>query len=258
VLVGAPAAEANAALPAAGEVYVIYGQATGFGAELDLESLPATRGFRIDGLAPAGQLGQRVSGAGDVNGDGFSDFLLGSGTEQAYLVFGGDFTASVTHAGTAGADTLSGNSGANRFVAGTGNDVMNGNGGKDVFHGGAGDDIMSVTSAAFQLADGGSGEDTLRMAGGAWTLDLTQLPDSRTAGIESIDLGAGGRTLVLTVRDVLALSDISNELRVEGGSGTVTIGAGWSQEADEVGVNTYRRYVSGAAALLIDSDLAVL
>jgi hypothetical protein len=75
--------------------YVVFGRAGG--GTIDLERL-GTRGFRIDG--PTRRNGGAglgpVAGAGDVNGDGRPDFLLGAGTAEggrlrsgsAYVVFG--------------------------------------------------------------------------------------------------------------------------------------------------------------------------
>ncbi len=66
--------------PNTGVVYVIYGKSSGF-TDVDLAStdLAATaRGFRVLGAdADDGISRVNVSSAGDVNGDGFEDLLLG-------------------------------------------------------------------------------------------------------------------------------------------------------------------------------------
>jgi hypothetical protein len=81
----------------AGETYVVFGRASGFGAALDLSSLNGTNGFRIAGIDANDNSGFSVSGAGDINGDGFADLLIGAyggdpggddGAGEAYVVFG--------------------------------------------------------------------------------------------------------------------------------------------------------------------------
>ncbi len=87
----------------AGSAYVVYGQATPDLADLDLASVggvtttKTVRGFRIDGAIQNDELGATVGGAGDVNGDGIGDVLIGApgaGNEMrtdsgsAYVVYG--------------------------------------------------------------------------------------------------------------------------------------------------------------------------
>ncbi len=81
----------------AGESYVVYGKPTGFASALDLSTLDGTNGFRIDGIDAGDQLGRSVSGAGDVNGDGIDDLIIGaygadpggdSTAGESYVVFG--------------------------------------------------------------------------------------------------------------------------------------------------------------------------
>jgi hypothetical protein len=79
----------------AGEAYVIFGKANGFGT-IDLTNLAATAGFKIQGESSYDNAGYSVSGAGDVNGDGFNDIIVSApfsdgghlGTGRAYVIFG--------------------------------------------------------------------------------------------------------------------------------------------------------------------------
>lgn len=67
--------------------YVIFGKAEGF-ETVDLESLPADAGFSI---RSTGLLGRSVASAGDVNGDGLNDLLVGSQNgkdERTQVIFG--------------------------------------------------------------------------------------------------------------------------------------------------------------------------
>src|SRR5688500_2677454 len=67
-----------------------------FGAELDLSTLDGTNGFQISGEAAYDYSGVSVSSAGDVNGDGFDDVIVGARgaspngdvSGASYVVFG--------------------------------------------------------------------------------------------------------------------------------------------------------------------------
>jgi hypothetical protein len=85
--IGAPFAAYNGVN--SGSLFVVYGRG---GAWTDTDLSGATR---IDGLVGS-QLGRSVSGVGDVNGDGYGDFVVGApyedsngtGSGSAWLVFG--------------------------------------------------------------------------------------------------------------------------------------------------------------------------
>ena len=78
LIVGAPFGDAAGnAKRYAGEAIVIFGQASGF-ADIDLATLTAAQGFRIFGADAGDQSGCSVSSAGDVNGDGFDDLIVGA------------------------------------------------------------------------------------------------------------------------------------------------------------------------------------
>jgi hypothetical protein len=79
-----------------GSSYVAFGKAAGVGANLDLSSLDGTNGFTIRGASQRDRPGTFVSGAGDINGDGFADLIVGESSADphgylsgaAYVVFG--------------------------------------------------------------------------------------------------------------------------------------------------------------------------
>ncbi len=79
------------------ETYVVFGKASGFAASLDLSTLDGSNGFRLDGIDANDASGSSVASAGDVNGDGFDDILVGayrgdpggdSYAGETYVVFG--------------------------------------------------------------------------------------------------------------------------------------------------------------------------
>jgi subtilisin family serine protease/subtilisin-like proprotein convertase family protein len=95
ILLGAYGADPSGR-SAAGQAYVIFGQSN-FSASFSLASLNGSNGFTINGNAAGDYLGYEVDGAGDVNGDGVEDMLIGamglSGPAgayagAAYIVFG--------------------------------------------------------------------------------------------------------------------------------------------------------------------------
>jgi hypothetical protein len=62
-----------------GEAYLLYGSASGVAhaaGRLDLSSLDGENGVAIRGVAPGDLTGDDVSGAGDVNGDGYADLIV--------------------------------------------------------------------------------------------------------------------------------------------------------------------------------------
>lgn len=65
----------------AGESFLIFGKASGFPTALDLTTIPSgdgSQGFVIYGVDARDYSGFSVSGAGDFNGDGLSDLLIGA------------------------------------------------------------------------------------------------------------------------------------------------------------------------------------
>ena len=102
LVVGARLADSNGNADS-GRSYVVFGQSTGFTSPLQLSALNGTNGFQIDGEAAGDLSGYSVAAAGDVNGDGRGDLIIGANladpnganSGRSYVVFGktGGFTS---------------------------------------------------------------------------------------------------------------------------------------------------------------------
>ena len=168
LIVSAPYADANGS--DFGAAYVLFGDEGGFAADLDLTTLTGSTGFRLTGAAAIDQAGKAVSGAGDVNGDGFDDLLIGahyadpngSSSGAAYVVFGG---ASVGSSGAIALGSLDGSTGfrltgvaagdqAGRAVSGAGD--VNGDGFADLLIGAPYADPNGSSSGTAYLIFGGA------------------------------------------------------------------------------------------------------
>ncbi len=97
LIIGAPYADPNNNL--SGSSYVVFGRDSGFTSALNLSGLNGSNGFAINGVAAADLSGTSVSSAGDFNGDGIDDLIIGAiygepkGDDYAggsYVVFGRD------------------------------------------------------------------------------------------------------------------------------------------------------------------------
>ena len=88
-----------------GESYVVFGGASvGSSGAIELSDLDGSDGFVINGVDSGDFSGFSVSGAGDVNGDGMSDVIIGAqladpngnnSAGQSYVVFGSNAVGSV-------------------------------------------------------------------------------------------------------------------------------------------------------------------
>ena len=88
LIIGASGANSNA-----GATYVVFGKpGIGSSGSIALSSLNGSNGFVLNGVASS-YSGYSVSGAGDINGDGIDDLIIGavganSNAGATYVVFG--------------------------------------------------------------------------------------------------------------------------------------------------------------------------
>ncbi|MEZ5471146.1 MAG: integrin alpha [Marinicella sp.] len=98
LIIGAWGSDPNGAFYA-GRSYVVFGSNSGFPNPLNLSTLGGDTGFKVNGESAEDYSGASVSAAGDINGDGFDDLIIGaSGADpngeaeagSSYVVFGSD------------------------------------------------------------------------------------------------------------------------------------------------------------------------
>ncbi len=297
LIIGAPLVDAvpgtNQANDA-GRTYVVFGQ-TG-SATIYLSAVAAGQGgFVLSGVTGGDQVGSSVASAGDINGDGLNDLIVGAKGVDAngndagrvYVILGNSLGALLKmqpdQLGTAGDDTLTANTAS-------------------VLYGGAGNDRFVLGSAmltalenpmgsggnTMQLArvDGGTGVDTLALGGSGQHLNLTRIADTlgstRLNSVEVVDLtGTGNNMITPTVADVVAMSGVNvfntgngwtgtglgasvtrHQLRIDGDAGdSVNLPSGWTNTNSTATLagQTYQLYQSdnGLAQLLVQSTVTV-
>ena len=303
----------------AGEAYLIFGRPGGFGPLLDLD-VPATlngvNGVSIQGLAQD-NAGVRLSGAGDINGDGFDDMVVGTDDEgRAYVVFGsGSLPAAIdvdTLNGANGFTLVASNrTGADEIAVSNAGDV-NGDGIADLLIGnpaadrtnGAGQNVNEggTTFVLFGTENGFSSTIDLRDIGPAEGFAIDGFGNSGSAvapagdvnndGIDDLIIGADPRGGLSDAYVVFGSSGgFPDRLRVEDLDGTngfafdgfstsvnalwyAAVGGGGDVNADGIddvivgntlavrsdGLETGQAYVifgrDGAAGLVLDLDVA--
>ncbi|CAC9967407.1 hypothetical protein [uncultured Gammaproteobacteria bacterium] len=266
----------------AGKSYVIFGKTDNTAVNLSA-IVSGTGGFVINGENASNYSGYTVSTAGDVNGDGLDDLIIGAteadsngklDTGKSYVIFGktdtdaidltklsGNLKYTIDYLGDENNNTLTGASDDEIFVAGMGDDILIGNGGMDVFNAGAGNDTITINASNITAlaqtnvgnrarVDGGGNIDTLTLDGSGLTLDLTNISNARIQDIEKIDItGSGNNTLILNLNDVFDASTSTNILKVLGNSGDSVNALGFAKisNTETEGSITYDVYTHSSA-----------
>ncbi|HYE47656.1 MAG TPA: hypothetical protein VEA44_17955, partial [Caulobacter sp.] len=217
----------------AGSTYVVFGKANGFAASASLAALDGTNGFRVDGGVAGSRSGYSVASAGDVNGDGVADLIIGAPYGlAAYVVYGQPAApVPVVETGTPGNDTYAGGSLDDQLSGLGGADILDGADGNDSLNGGDGGDDL-IGGLGHDLLDGGAGVD--EMAGGAG--DDTYVVDD--AGDVISELGGEGSDRVRATASFV-LGDNLENLSLEGSGDIDGTGNGLGNVLDgNSGANT--------------------
>jgi len=218
LIIGAPYATANGH-SYGGAAYVVFGSASGYSSNLNLADLDGSNGFKIDGGAAHDFSGFSVHSAGDLNGDGLTDLVVGAygadpnGNQSgsSYVIYGAMSGSAVTRVGTAADDKIVGGGGADKLVGLGGFDTLIGGGGNDTLYGGAQGDHLFGNDGADVLV-GGNGNDTILGNAGGDSLYGGGGADRLFGGVGADQLQGGvGKDLLF------------------GGSGNDTLsGGGWN------------------------------
>ncbi|MXP27180.1 hypothetical protein GRI39_14215, partial [Altererythrobacter indicus] len=204
-----------------------------------------------------------------IDGDGYDDLIVGAyrgddgGTNagEAYIIFGQADIGQDVVQGTAADDALVGTANVDILIGGRGADSFADIGTGDVVRGGEGDDVITLTATDFDDINGGTGMDTLALAGTGMDLDLTTFLPGDLKSIEMVDLtGTGDNTLTITEQTLFDVSDWRMDgeawMIVKGDAGDAITSTGFTANGTyDYGGVTYDLYESGGANLLVDQGI---
>jgi hypothetical protein len=241
-----------------GALFVIFGSQNPMPQLIDYTHLTPKQGIAFQFGGNYG--GAFVGGGGDINGDGLADIVVGnpftspggsSAAGSSYIIFGGNFTHSITQMGTAGNDIITATSNDEVIYAGAGNDVVTVLGGSNFIDGGAGADSIIgaagadtiVFDAHDTIVNGGAGTDTLWFKADSTVADLRGT--SVYTGMDVINLRAitslYGNEVKLDAATVLSMSD-ANVMTIKGDAHDIlglTATDSWATSAVISGYTTF-------------------
>lgn len=288
ILIGAAQAAPDERI-GAGENYLIFGRGQ-FEPEIALSELDGSNGFVFNGINPGDFAGVDVSGAGDFNGDGTDDLIIGAPgaspngnltAGQAFVVYGipvetcGVIDLAPDEAnevvGTENSETLLGGEDIDAICGLDGNDIIAGGLGDDFIEGGSGDDIIrgdlnsrdsqtNLEGAGNDVINGGAGNDRI---GGKAGDDIINggADDDLIWGDSGDDILTGGLGNDVLVGDDFSGGQGEDTFVLALGEGTDTI-ADFEKGFDFIGLSsglTFNQLSFAAQSILLgDETLAVL
>lgn len=258
VIIGASAAGTGSAR-FAGKTYVVFGRKS-FDATVSLGSLAPTMGLQFDGEVSGDQSGQSIGSAGDINGDGYDELLIGApnagqgvntNNGVAYLVQGGPTLGvpmPVTHVGTANDDTMTGSPAADVLLGGRGRDMMNGAAEDDAVKGGSGGDSLSGGPGGDRLV-GGNGIDTATYANSTGAVSVNLFTGAASGGDAAGDYLRSIEGLIGSGTGDELIGDAGDN-RLEGGGGNDALHGGRGDDVftylPQSGADTIDDFAPGA------------
>ncbi|WP_019506185.1 FG-GAP repeat protein [Pleurocapsa sp. PCC 7319] len=288
LIIGAPDAGSSGNYSDEGEAYIIFGSSDGFAANLDLANLEDIDGLLITGIDDYDDFGSSVSGAGDINGDGVDDLIIGapyadagsnsySDEGESYVIFGvlpleliGDDNDDVLTGGNGddllsglgGDDILQGLGGRDEILGGSGDDFITGGEDDDTISGQDGDDNISGNEGDDSLIGnngsddilGGDGNDTINGGNQSDRL-LGEAGDDSLIGYSGRDeiLGGSGNDIIYGASESDRLLGQSGDDLLNGGAGEDTLQGNSNNDTLQGGAGSDRAY-GGAGEDLVEGD----